>query len=80
MSQAATILPPGLLENSQVPPANKKTLQFKCSRGQIIEIDGSEDVAGTPGDAEFIIRLKKSLSAASSACTNANFGRILVQQ
>lgn len=77
MQQAATILPSALLGNS--PSTNKKAIQFKCFSGQIIEINGPEDVVGTPEDAEFRIRQKTSLSAAASACSKANFGWIFVQ-
>lgn len=65
------------LEIPQVPPP--KAIQFKCFSGQIIEINGPEDVVGTPEDAEFRIRQKTSLSAAASACSKANFGWIFVQ-
>lgn len=79
MQQGATILPSALLGNSPSPSTNKKAIQFKCFSGQIIEINGPEDVVGTPEDAEFRIRQKTSLSAAASACSKANFGWIFVQ-
>ncbi|XP_062584338.1 serine-rich adhesin for platelets-like [Saccostrea cucullata] len=80
MSQAAAILPASMIESSPSPSTNKKTIRFNCFPGPIIEIDGPQDVCGTPEDAEFRIRQKTLMSTSSAACSKPNFGWILVQK